>query len=475
MNQNPPRHGLRTFARSRPVRAAEHKAPAWVPLLCSGLALLLAVVEFDPPVPLWSRLAMIALAVSASLALAHSRSTRKRDTLKDAIRSWVGSADALALFDANPTPSLLVAADTARIVAANPAAFALYGYPPKQLHGRLFSELGESRGSQASAPFSGLHRHRRHDGSNLHVELIVDRVHWQGNDAWFIAVHDVTARIALALDLEANERRFREIFESTLGMVFIHDMDGRLSLVNGAVANALGYRAEELVGRLLADLVPSDQRDYVTSYMQRIRDSGQDTGRGRIVARDGTEQVWEFRNRVCVDAQGKSEVLCCAIDISDRRNYELDLVETTRTDPLTGCYNRRYLDWFSARALADADWGCVVIDIDRFKRFNDLHGHAAGDRALVDTVQFLGHVVREGDAVVRLGGDEFLILLRHCDDRELAAFAARLQRAHDEHAPVRLSFGVASRVAGETLERTIERADDALLRERKRRGGCDRV
>jgi diguanylate cyclase (GGDEF)-like protein/PAS domain S-box-containing protein len=240
------------------------------------------------------------------------------------------------------------------------------------------------------------------------------------------------------------------------------------------MAHALGYRADDLVGSRLEDIVEAAQRGNVATYLHRIREFGQDAGSGSVIDRAGREQVWEFRNRMYVNAKGEGEVLCCAIDVSDRRSYERDLVETSRTDPLTGCYNRRYLAWFSARALADAEWGCVVIDIDRFKRFNDMHGHAAGDRALVDTVQFLGRVVREGDAVVRLGGDEFLILLRHCDDRELTAFASRLQRAHDEHAPVRLSFGSASRVAGESLERTIERADDALLRERKRRGGCSR-
>ena len=475
MTRNPTRPARATLAHSRPSNAVHNRTPAGLMLVCSALALLFAAVDFDPPLPSWPRPAMVVLALFAVVTSMHAHLARWRVTAKDAIRSWVGSGGDLALFDASPAASLLVAVDTARIVAANPAALALYGYPLAQLHGRSLGDLLGSPESSAPAPCSGLQRHRRVDGSRLDVELSVDRARWRDGDAWFVAVRDVTARIDFARELETSERRFREIFELNLGMVFIHDLHGRLKLVNGAMAQALGYRADELVGRSLDDLVGPDLHDNVATYLHRIREFGQDAGSGSVFDREGREQVWEFRNRLCSDAKGEGEVLCCAIDVSDRRSYERDLVETSRTDPLTGCYNRRYLAWFAARAHAEAEWGCVVIDVDRFKRFNDLHGHAAGDRALVDTVQFLEHVVREGDAVVRLGGDEFLILLRHCDDRELSAFAARLQRAHDENAPVRLSFGAASRVAGETLERTIERADDALLRERKRRGGCDRV
>jgi diguanylate cyclase (GGDEF)-like protein/PAS domain S-box-containing protein len=472
MNPNP-RRSFYT-ARARSLQAEDGRTPALLMLLCGVLALLLGVVQFDPPVPAWARLAMVALAACASLSLARSRVTRWLARAGETIRAWAGDGRERALFDANPAPSILVAVASRRIVAANPAALALYGYPLEQLCGRGVGELRAQCGDDASAPHSGLQRHRRSDGSHVDVELTVDRARWRGGDAWFVAVRDVTARIDFARELEASERRFREIFELNHGMVFTHDLDGRLLLVNDAMAHALGYRPDDLVGSRLEDIVEAAQRGNVATYLHRIREFGQDAGSGSVIDRTGREQVWEFRNRMYVNAKGEGEVLCCAIDVSDRRSYERDLVETSRTDPLTGCYNRRYLAWFSARALADAEWGCVVIDIDRFKRFNDVHGHAAGDRALVDTVQFLGRVVREGDAVVRLGGDEFLILLRHCDDRELTAFASRLQRAHDEHAPVRLSFGSASRVAGESLERTIERADDALLRERKRRGGCSR-
>lgn len=469
MTRNPSRPTSSTLARPHRSKSTDNPTPPGLTLLCSAIALLFAIVEFDPPLPAWSRVSMVALALVAVATSMRPHVARWRGMAEDAVRDWAGSGDALALFDANPMPSLLVTAAGARIVAANPAALALYGFTSAQLRGRAIGDLLDAPHAGTAVPCSGLQLHRRLDGSTLHVELIVDRARWRDGEAWFVAVRDVTARLDFARELETSERRFREIFELNLGMVFIHDLDGRLLLVNAAMAQALGYRAEELEGRLLEDIVKPEQRVHLPTYLDRIREFGQDSGSGRIVDREGRQQVWEFRNRLCVNARGEDEVLCCAIDVSDRRSYERDLVETSRTDPLTGCYNRRYLEWFSARAHAETEWGCVVIDVDRFKLFNDTHGHAAGDRALVDTVQFLERVVREGDAVVRLGGDEFLILLRHCDDRELAAFAARLQRAHDQDAPVRLSFGMASRVAGETLERTIERADDALLRDRKRR------
>src|SRR5690606_18169110 len=132
-------------------------------------------------------------------------------------------------------------------------------------------------------------------------------------------------------------------------------------------------------------------------------------------------------NQLRTLADGSREVLCCAIDISERSRNERRLLENSRKDPLTGCYNRRHLDAFQADAEPGAQWACVVVDIDYLKRYNDSHGHRAGDQALVRLARFLDRIVRKDDSLVRLGGDEFVILLRQCDQATLESFATRLQ------------------------------------------------
>ena len=134
-------------------------------------------------------------------------------------------------------------------------------------------------------------------------------------------------------------------------------------------------------------------------------------------------------------------------------------------DPLTGCYNRRYLTQLEERLDREAhSWGAMVVDIDHFKDYNDLHGHQAGDEVLIKVSRFLMRHVRAEDPVVRIGGDEFLTLLIDKHGDFTAEAADRIRSVLRAEAPVPLSFGWALRENGESLEDTIGRADRSLIR-----------
>ncbi len=144
-----------------------------------------------------------------------------------------------------------------------------------------------------------------------------------------------------------------------------------------------------------------------------------------------------------------------------------NLLQATLTDPLTGLRNRRYMhevlqgevDAFLKRkqfllgsrnqreaAQEDAVFGMFLVDIDFFKMVNDIHGHDAGDRVLRQFAQLLMESVRQDDSVLRLGGEEFLLVLKNVAPSHLAAFAAKiLQRVTD----TRFAIG-----GGETLRKT---------------------
>jgi diguanylate cyclase (GGDEF)-like protein/PAS domain S-box-containing protein len=153
------------------------------------------------------------------------------------------------------------------------------------------------------------------------------------------------------------------------------------------------------------------------------------------------------------------------VDITARKRAADDLVQQSLRDPLTGCYNRRYLSTLERRASAhpSESWGCIIIDIDHFKQFNDRFGHQAGDRALVKMARFLMRHVRAEDAVVRLGGDEFVILLADADGERVQHVVGRLQRSALRSAPVEFSLGWAVRYPRENLTKVLGRADKNLL------------
>jgi diguanylate cyclase (GGDEF)-like protein/PAS domain S-box-containing protein len=155
------------------------------------------------------------------------------------------------------------------------------------------------------------------------------------------------------------------------------------------------------------------------------------------------------------------------IDISDRKQLERQLFQAALRDPLTGCFNRRYLmDRESELEREKAAWGVVVVDIDHFKAYNDRYGHHTGDLVLLRVSRFLGTVVRSDDAVVRIGGDEFLLLLTGGGAPTAEEVAHRLRDRARKTLPVSLSEGWAVRQGGETLEETIRRADQQLIQKR---------
>jgi diguanylate cyclase (GGDEF)-like protein/PAS domain S-box-containing protein len=153
------------------------------------------------------------------------------------------------------------------------------------------------------------------------------------------------------------------------------------------------------------------------------------------------------------------------IDITDRKQLEDRLLEASRRDALTGCFNRRHLRLTAEALPPGVDWAAIVIDIDHFKGYNDRHGHDEGDRVLIATARWLQEVVRAEDLVVRLGGDEFLVLLVG-RSAGLAVEVARRLSSGD--APVPISCGWARRREDEPLQATISRADAGLIERRRR-------
>lgn len=162
---------------------------------------------------------------------------------------------------------------------------------------------------------------------------------------------------------------------------------------------------------------------------------------------------------------GKALYYGILIDITERKRLEQQLLEAGLRDPLTGCFNRRFLGEFEAEH-AGRGWGCIVIDIDHFKAYNDLYGHEHGDRVLVRMARYLGAVCRSEDAVVRLGGDEFMILLAGMRRAAISRVVRRLQGSVRQRGLVPFSLGWASRWRGEQLQTTISRADRQLIAER---------
>ncbi|MBW2261946.1 MAG: sensor domain-containing diguanylate cyclase [Deltaproteobacteria bacterium] len=151
------------------------------------------------------------------------------------------------------------------------------------------------------------------------------------------------------------------------------------------------------------------------------------------------------------------------------------LSRLARVDPLTGALNRRGLEGaFPDEPIDDSGivrpLSVVITDVDRFKEINDRFGHAVGDEAIKGVAQLLSTVLRVGDAVVRYGGDEFVLLLPGVDLAQAGRIAERaqemIQKLEIDLGEMKLkltaSMGVAERLSGESRGDLIKRADEAL-------------
>jgi diguanylate cyclase (GGDEF)-like protein/PAS domain S-box-containing protein len=151
------------------------------------------------------------------------------------------------------------------------------------------------------------------------------------------------------------------------------------------------------------------------------------------------------------------------VDITQRKQLESRFHRQSLLDPLTGCFNRRYLHEVQKQLWSFDTWGTIVVDVDDFKQYNDEFGHQAGDEVLMKVSRFLQQNARAEDAVVRMGGDEFLLLLLGASARFVAEVGQRLRLTAAEQGVPSFSLGWANRHGNESLERTIDHADRELL------------
>jgi diguanylate cyclase (GGDEF)-like protein len=150
------------------------------------------------------------------------------------------------------------------------------------------------------------------------------------------------------------------------------------------------------------------------------------------------------------------------------------LAEQAITDPLTGAFNRRHLQVVLAAAVerrsrSGERASLLLFDIDRFKDVNDVLGHAQGDRVLQSLVVLVGQRLRKIDALFRVGGEEFVVLLSGARFGDAVTVAEDVRRlVHDAAlAPgrhVSISIGVVELVLEQSVAEWIEEADAALYR-----------
>src|SRR5438876_9515059 len=162
--------------------------------------------------------------------------------------------------------------------------------------------------------------------------------------------------------------------------------------------------------------------------------------------------------------------------LAEKQGHSDLLRNLAMVDSLTGLYNRRFAEQRLAAEVARSErkghpLTILTLDLNNFKEINDTHGHPAGDLVLQEFAARLNNVIRGGDLAVRLGGDEFLVLLPECTSQQLQLVLGRLGSLrvdwHGQEIPITFSAGWKQYEMGERPKEMLARADE-LLYTRKR-------
>lgn len=326
--------------------------------------------------------------------------------------------------------------------------------------------------------------------------------------------------VPLSRRVEYADGSFAGVVIGTIEVAYFTEIFQRLNTESDAAINLFHEDGVLLVRTPADSLVPGRDMSSVPSVQRFIRDeSGQLTASS---AMDGVDRLYTFRRvgrwplrinvAVSLDsiaAAWRTKALALVLALSLmcggtgvlsisllrelRRRMEaeqaaeaarLELLHLATTDALTGLANRRLFDEELSRVRSETDCpttALLLFDTDRFKRYNDLYGHLAGDRVLRVIARILQHEVRGGsDHACRIGGEEFALILSGTTEAEALACADRVRQAvaaesiphaGQDHGVVTVSCGVVhtAHYPDLTTQHWFEAADRSLY-EAKRRG-----
>lgn len=286
------------------------------------------------------------------------------------------------------------------------------------------------------------------------------------------------AEIAERKKVEEQLRKLSQAIEQSPSIVLILDTEGRIEYVNPKFSQITDYAPEEVVGLNLRDLSEQSPKEY--QQMWKAITSGEEwRGEFRSKKKNG-ELYWELTSTSPIrNPEGIiTHFLVVKEDITQRKRDEETILHMAYHDALTDLPNRSLLNDRLTQALVHARrnkqmLAVMFIDLDRFKTINDTLGHAIGDQLLQSVAKRLVNLLREGDTVARMGGDEFILLLPGITQAESAAkIAYKILEAfkpsfyfNDHELHVTSSIGIALYPDdGEDAETLLKNADTAMYR-----------
>jgi len=280
----------------------------------------------------------------------------------------------------------------------------------------------------------------------------------------------------LRLEIEALEKRFRMLFENSLSPIILIEPRGNILLFNIAfesILGKLGLQLKKSYGALLGNLF-ADPEKLLSSVELAFANDEIATGEFKLKTSQNTDSVWVQVVVTSIVNEDLREYFQITLhDISKRKKELESLAYQADFDKLTKLYNRQGLEK-QIEVFTDQErpFCLALIDLNWFKRINDIYGHESGDEILVFVADRIKKTLRTQDFGGRWGGDEFVLLLDGADETTTRNIVARLiqriskpyfLRKFNQNVAVGASVGAAFYPDnGRELQAIINLADQAM-------------
>ena len=303
-------------------------------------------------------------------------------------------------------------------------------FPVKIIGGYSEQELVDDHSGHHHIPPESYQWKIVSDVSNsLFVDKLKARLYGSSGLAWFVilALGTLVSGILAASHREKDALHTKlklhaKLYETTTEGVIITDAGTNIIEVNRAFTDITGYSPEEVIGKkpsLLSSGI--HDADFYKHMWDILQSAGKWQGEVQNRHRNGTLYTEWLRISAIRDKSGKvSNYVAILSDITSKKLSEAELHRRAHYDTLTGLHNRlsfhERLNHNLACAKRDHFRVAVLyIDLDKFKPINDTYSHQAGDLVLQETARRIQASVRDMDTVARVGGDEFVVILREVD------------------------------------------------------------
>jgi len=282
-------------------------------------------------------------------------------------------------------------------------------------------------------------------------------------------------------EVNENNENIIKLFNTMKGALFLIKYDGEVLLMNSDAERIVTFSYLQLSTLNLKTHIKWMSID-IEQLIETLKTEEQiDNIEFEIDYKDGE------RHNVILSAvkgifKGNDIILISMFDNTKQKKAEELLKSAAVKDQLTGLYNRRFLDTIIDDEIGRAEryeipLSAFMLDLDHFKEINDQWGHPVGDAVLKMTSEILMQNTRMSDYLLRIGGEEFIVLMPNTNIDGAYKAAEKVRKAiEDSIHPVvgqyTASFGVAERTKGETYRNLYKRIDDALYRAKEAGRNC---